>query len=133
MIALIARAFGAATGIAMPYLTYILGGAFIALLAGAGLLYWQWTSAEERADQLRIENDRQQSVITGLQAKIVFQSNAIGALESVGADLSERDKSSDQIKQDIGNAPPSDDAPVAPVLDRVLDGLERLRQPDPKN
>lgn len=124
-------ATGAAGTVAAPYLTYIKIGAVVVLATLIGGLYLLWRSAENRADDLRLENDRKQSQIDALNAAAKFQKNAIGALERDAAATAARDEISDKIKEDIGNALPADDAPVAPVLDRTLDVLDRLRRGAP--
>lgn len=79
------------------------------IIAGALFLGWHYKSTLEENKRLTREIQAANSTIEKLDQKAA----------------AERDitKNTDAIKKEIRNAPKADDAPVAPVLDRVLDRL----------
>lgn len=128
------KASGAVLGFAAPYLTYIVAGAFAFVIGFAGVLWLQKASADREVDRLQIEKDRLASEVQGLQFTVASKNLAIASLEGANKALAEHAREVSQIQRDINNAPATDDAPVAPVLDRALRAIGRLRQSSqPKN
>lgn len=82
--------------------------AFIAAIAVGGFI-WHYRSVIEENGRLTLE---------------VLRGNATIQMLDEKAEGEEKIRQiSENRKKDIQNAPESDDAPVAPVLDRLLDSL----------
>jgi hypothetical protein len=106
--------------------TAVITAAVIAAITFVGVLWLQKRSAE--ADLLAanvqlatLKDDlfKAQATATGL--KVV-----IATLETTNATLGEQIRTETATDKDIDNAPPEDDAPLAPVLRRTLDSVDRM-------
>lgn len=92
----------------------VLGGIAAAIVAG---VVWYYASLPAKVTALKATVATQHHIIHNKQL-------AIDAVQDSHASSMKRKEHADAIKKEINSAPPSADAPVAPVL---RDALERLR------
>jgi len=114
-------------GFFSSYLRMAAVAGFVALAAIIGLLYWQWSLAEKRADDLRIANDRLNGQVVVLQQAAEDRDAAIRELEQTNKTLAKQAADLNDILQELRNAPDSDDGSISPLLLRLLERLDRLR------
>ncbi len=94
-----------------------------------GVLGIQWVeklSAEHKVVTLNAQVDTLRENLAAANATIRTKTNAIAALEQAKKDEEAVTSAEQQIKQEVFSAPPTDDAPVAPVLRQSLDGVARM-------
>ena len=128
MFATIFGFIGKATG---SYLAYAVIAAFVGLLAVTGVFWVQKNSAEKAVATLALEKDRMSGTIDALNVTIANGKLAVQVLEQTNATLTDNAAAESAIQQEISNAAPSEDAPIAPVLDRAIRSLGRVRHTAP--
>lgn len=126
MSAIFGLIFSKVSGVVSPYLNYVFIAFVIAIAAIAGVFWFQKHAAEKKVADLTIANDRMESQIKGLNVALAYKDLAIHAIETTSQVLGEKQGIETEVKTEITNAPPSEDGPVAPVLDRALDGIDRM-------
>lgn len=91
-----------------------------AILVGAVALAWHSYAARGRTiSRLEAEISAYQEAARALHARARLLSDQLTAATAARA------RHSETLHSEIRNAPESDDAPVAPVLRRALDGLRQ--------
>lgn len=98
----------------------------VVLMGFSGFLYWNMTSAQKKVDALvtqvsNLEAKNAQQALTNHSQEV-----AIAQLEKTDKTLSVKLQEQNDIDKEIDNASPEDDAEMAPVLSRALDGVDRL-------
>lgn len=115
------------------FLTKLIAGVvaiILLLLIGAcGVLYWKLDSAETAVTKLETQVSSMKATLTKNEAEMHSQKVAIDVLQETDKTLSGKLQEQSAIDKDIENASPEDDAEMAPVLRRTLDGVDRMLRP----
>lgn len=117
----------AIAGFFSRYLMMIVAAAFIGLGAVTGVLWLQKAAAERQAASLRIDKERLEAAAAVAREAIADRNDAIATLEWANRQREAQAAELNSLLEDIRNAKPSDDGPIAPVLDRLLRSLGRVR------
>lgn len=113
------------------YLRIAVVAGFVGIAAIAGVLWWQKSAAEERANQLRIANDRLSGQVVALEHVRQSQQEAIVELETVARLLGANNDEINKILEEVRNAQDSDDGSISVLLLRALRRLDSLRRTEP--
>ncbi|MCH8500167.1 MAG: hypothetical protein LAT63_16970 [Marinobacter sp.] len=120
-----------------PLMKWLGGGTVLALLAAGGLWLWQDRQAARdalrievltcEAQALRVNRDLWQTTAAAyaedLESLRRLQHETVLALQQLDTRLDGQRQHYDALRNQIQQATPEDDGPVAPVLRRVLEGL----------
>lgn len=92
----------------------------------SGFLWFQKNAAERTAANLQVEKLELENKLFAEKIQVHGLRVAMGVLEKTYDRLSESLQKEAEIEKEINDAPAEDDAPVAPVLRRALDGVGRM-------
>lgn len=84
------------------------------IVAGAVALTWHYVHTLEMNDRLRASLKAEKQTIQKIDQKAVIESNIT--------------KNEEVILKEVRDAPETDNAPVAPVLDLAVDRIDELRR-----
>lgn len=104
----------------------VVGGLFGILLGVLTLTYVEKISAEHKVTNLTTKIESVERDLASAKATIVVKDNAIAALEQIKKDEAAVAAIEESVKKEVYDAPASEDAPIAPVLGRALDGVGRM-------
>jgi predicted nucleic acid-binding Zn-ribbon protein len=108
----------------------IYGAAFLALIglvwAGANFVRAKY-EAEREVERLELAIENYESAIQALQRQAAQKEQALKAANAARSRTDNLERDINRIRRNAASAPEEDNAPIAPVLRRALDDIERLR------
>ena len=96
------------------------------LLGVLGIVYLEKLSAEHSVTTLTATLAQTKLELAAEKMKVKFRDASIAALEQAKQAEDAVNSTVQEIKQEVYNAPQSEDGDVAPVLRRSLDGVARM-------
>lgn len=95
-------------------------------LTFVGVMWWQKNAAERRVERLMIEKAALTSAVLAREIEVGGLKIAIETLEETMKRIATHQAIESETNEEISNAPPESDGPVAPVLRDALRGVERM-------
>lgn len=96
------------------------------LLGTLGVVYLEKRSAENSVATLTQTLATTKLELAAEKTKVAFKDAALAALDQARQNELSLTTTEQAIKQEVYSVPPSDDASIAPVLRRSLDGVARM-------
>ena len=96
----------------------------VALAALAGASWLRAKVAESKVAALMIDQERLQGAIDALNIVIAGKDDAIAELEATRLEAERQAAELNTMIEEVRHAPPRDNAPIAPVLERTLRRLD---------
>lgn len=111
----------------------IIGAIVVAMLTVMGVLWVEKNSAEKANVTLQSKNADLQAAVLKKQIEVNNLQISIDTLQEVNQELADKVAAENETNEEIDNATPEKDGPVAPVLRDALDAIGRMLSNGPKN